>query len=121
MAQVLKDSVVGYPESLAIFDKPIQNIGIRQVRNVNYYPVNDFTSQGVIQFSIPGTGNNYLDLSRTYLNIRCKILKKDNSRLTSWHDKTEERAADEMLAYHLNATYQLSRCNILLTAIIQAK
>jgi len=93
MAQVLKDSIVGYPESLAIFDKPIQNIGVRQVRCVNYYPVNDFTSQGVIQFSVPGTGNTYMDLSKTYLNIRCKIVKKDNSTLPSWSKKvaTEER------------------------------
>jgi len=93
MAQVLKDSIVGYPESLAIFDKPIQNIGVRQVRCVNYYPVNDFTSQGVIQFSVPGTGNTYTDLSKTYLNIRCKIVKKDNSTLPSWSKKVaaEER------------------------------
>lgn len=97
MAQVLKDSIVGYPDSLAIFDKPIQNIGIRQVRCVNYYPVNDFTTQGVIQFSVPGTGNAYMDLSKTCLNIRCKIVKKDNTPLVSWSKQLEEAALRKLL------------------------
>lgn len=86
MAQVLRDSVVGYPEALAIFDKPIQNVGIRKYRCINYYPVNDFTTQGVIQFSVPGNGNGYIDLSKTVLNLRCKIVKRDGSDIDPWSE-----------------------------------
>lgn len=84
MAQVLRDSVVGYPEALAIFDKPIQNVGVRKYRCIDYYPVNDFTTQGVIQFSVPGNGNGYLDLSKTILNIRCKIVRRDGSDIPDY-------------------------------------
>ena len=79
MGQVLKDSLVGYPEELAIFDKPIQNVGIKKYQCIDYYPVNDFTTQGIIQFHVPGNGAGYLDLSRTTLSIRCKIVKRDGT------------------------------------------
>ena len=81
MAQVLTDSVIGYPQSLAIFSKAVQNVGIRKYRTIEYYPVNDFTTQGVIQFMINGNGASYIDLSRTLLNIKCKIVRRDGSNI----------------------------------------
>ena len=63
MAQVLTDSVIGYPQSLAIFSKAVQNVGIRKYRTIEYYPVNDFTTQGLIQFMINGNGASCIDLS----------------------------------------------------------
>lgn len=41
MAQVLSDSIIGYPEALALFSKPIQNIGVKKNRYINHYPIND--------------------------------------------------------------------------------
>jgi hypothetical protein len=55
MARVMADATVGYPERLAIFDKPVQVIGIRDTDYIEYYPINDFSTQGVIQFQIPVT------------------------------------------------------------------
>ena len=81
MAQVLSDSIIGYPESLAIFSKPVQNIGVKKYRCINYYPVNDFTTQGVVQFHVSGNGSSYIDLSKTLLNIRCRIVKRDGTSI----------------------------------------
>jgi len=76
---LLSESTLGYPEELAIFEKPLQNVGIRRTTKVRYFPTNDFTTQNLIQFSIPNNGNCYIDLKQTMLNISCKIVFKDGS------------------------------------------
>jgi hypothetical protein len=87
-AHIMEDAAVGYNESLAIFDKPLQDIGIKRVKYLDYFPVNDYTTQGVIQFQIPGIGNDYMDLSRSYLKIECKIINKDGTPLEMWQEPT---------------------------------
>ena len=81
--QVLKDAYLAYSDELAIFAKPIQNAGITGIHNVDYLPSNDFTTQNVIEFFVPGNGGLYVDLKRTILNISCKIVKMDGSAITS--------------------------------------
>lgn len=81
MTQVLSDSVIGYPQTLAIFSKPLQNVGVRRYKTVEYFPINDIATQSVIQFLINPSGANYVDLSRTILNLQCMILRKDGSRM----------------------------------------
>ena len=83
MEEAVKDVQVGYPEELSIFEKPAKNLGIKQARCITYYPVNDFSSQGVIQFRVNNNSSSYLDLSKTRLNITCKIVKGNGEDLMS--------------------------------------
>jgi hypothetical protein len=76
-AQVLAESLLAYAEELNIFQKPIQCVGIEKIQTITCYPVNDYTSQGVIQFSIPGHGTHYIDMKNIMLNLACKIVRKD--------------------------------------------
>ena len=55
---VLSDSYVGYSEELAIFEKPLQNVGVRRMHSSTYYLIDDFSNQGVIQFSVPNNGGS---------------------------------------------------------------
>ena len=71
---LLADAYLGYPEELAIFEKPIQNVGIRRSHCTTYYPVNDFSNQWVIQFAVANNSHCYIDLRKTQLNITCKIV-----------------------------------------------
>lgn len=75
---VLADSYVGYAEELAIFEKPLQNVGVKRTHTTTYYPINDYSNQGVIQFSIPNNGSPYLDLRSVMLNVTCKIVGKND-------------------------------------------
>jgi hypothetical protein len=43
--------------------------------------VNDFSTQGVIQFQVNNNSSNYLDLRRTRLNITCKIVKQNGDKI----------------------------------------
>ena len=81
MAETMSDVQVAYPEELSIFEKPTQNLGTKAARCITYYPVNDFSTQGVIQFRVPNNSSSYLDLRKTRLNISCKIVKKNGQAL----------------------------------------
>lgn len=80
---VLSDSYVGYSEELAIFEKPLQNVGVKRAHTVTFYPINDYSNQGVIQFSVPNNGASYLDLRSVRLNVTCKITGKNNEPVES--------------------------------------
>ena len=100
MAETINDVQTAYPEELSIFEKPIRNLGVKQARCITYYPVNDFSSQGVLQFRVPNNGRAYLDLRKTRLNVTCKIVRKDGSNLrsppfTSKKHKTEGSNTEE--------------------------
>lgn len=79
--EVMAESFLAYPQNLDIFQNPIQVVGIEKTLISTCYPVNDYTSQGIIQFNIPSHGSHYIDLKNTVLNITCKILKKDGTKL----------------------------------------
>ena len=81
--QVLADSYLAYPEELGIFQKPIQCIGVEKVHKIISYPINNYTNQGVIQFSIPANGSHYLDLKNIIMHVTCKIVKKDGTKLSA--------------------------------------
>lgn len=91
MAQVLKNALIGYPSSMAIFQRPRQDIGTKKTRSVIFLPMNDISDQKTLMFSIPGNTQSYLDLSKTTLNIRCKIVKKDGTPIDSWEEELRRR------------------------------
>ena len=63
------------PPSLNIFQKPPTACGIQNVQWIDYRPVSQVGENLPIEFSIPGSGSAYIDLSRTYLQFRARILK----------------------------------------------
>ena len=98
MTQVLKDSIAGYSSNLAIFSRPIQNYGCKKSHCVNYLPINDFSNQQVLMFQISGSTQHYLDLSKTTLNLKCKIVRKDGSNIDSWEEELRKRKIRHRLA-----------------------
>jgi hypothetical protein len=73
----------GYSEELALFEKPVLNGGVNKVRWIEYRPVNQITQDGAIDFNISGNGSNYVDLRRTYLHVKAKIVNQDDSPLST--------------------------------------
>lgn len=71
----------GYSEELAIFEKPVINAGVQKVRWIEYRPVNQITQDGSIDFVISGNGSNYVDLRRTYLHVKAKVVHSDDTPL----------------------------------------
>ena len=70
-------------ESLCLFDE--KDVQLDIIGNVltDYHPTSSLTSGGPIEFSVPGTIDEYVDLSDTKLLLRVKILKADGKSLAS--------------------------------------
>jgi len=86
---VFTDSLLTYPEPFAIFEKPVQSYGIKRSDKVTFYPTNDYTTQNLLQFSIPNNGNSYIDLKQTRLNVSCKVLFKDGTPFEQTYEDDE--------------------------------
>lgn len=66
---------------LDLFSIPPTKISIEQGQWVEYHPVATITDGGPIEFTISGSGEDYLDLATTYLYIRAHIVNGDGTNL----------------------------------------
>lgn len=65
--------------------RPIDvQVAMTEGRWQTYYPINAITTaSGVVEFSIPGTANEVIDMNNCALYIRGKVKKDDNSDLAA--------------------------------------
>ena len=77
------NSEISINSELLLFAPPSTNSGIQQVKWVNCAPLNQLTSSGDVEIQISGSGSAYLDLSRTLLYVKAKILKADGTDIAS--------------------------------------
>ena len=70
-------------ESLCLFDD--KDVQLDIIGNVltDYHPSSSLTSGGPIEFTVPGTIDEYVDLSDTQLLVRVKIVKPDGKPLVA--------------------------------------
>lgn len=67
---------------LDLFTVPPANYNIENSDYVIYKPLASISDQGPIEFFVPGSSDIYLDLSKTLLQVRVKLLQDDGSNLT---------------------------------------
>lgn len=70
-----------YGAELALFDVPPTNSGVEKVKWIDHRPVSQASEEGPLEFTISGSGNQYLDLKRTRLHVKVKVVKGDKSSL----------------------------------------
>ncbi|KAK7576271.1 hypothetical protein V9T40_012557 [Parthenolecanium corni] len=68
---------------LDIFTLPPTQTSIEKSDWVEYKPVSALTDDGPIDFSIPGFGEEYLDLSHTLLYVKVKIVNVNGANLAA--------------------------------------
>ena len=76
----VKSKIVINPEFF-LFSEPKTNTGVNHTSWVDCLPVNQLTDTGDIHISISGSGSAYLDLSRTLLYVKGKIVKANGENL----------------------------------------
>lgn len=59
---------------------PIQT-GIESAADVEHRPTTSIEGQEIIEFFIPGSGEEYTDLTNSYLQVRLKIVKADGTAI----------------------------------------
>ena len=81
MAFVHKLSCEGLKSELDLFTVPLTQTAIIDSHTVHHQPVSSLDSGGPIEFVVPGSGDDYLDLADTKLHVRAKVTRADGSDL----------------------------------------
>lgn len=68
---------------LDLFALPSTQTSIENGAWIHYKPISSLADDGPIEFQVPGTGDDYIDLSHTLIHIKAKILHQDLTKLTS--------------------------------------
>ena len=74
--------VEGHQSNLALFAPVKVDTGIEKVEWIDYRPTSQISRGSAIDFFIPGNGQNYIDLQKTKLYMKVRILKKDGTSIT---------------------------------------
>lgn len=67
----------GYSSNLSLFKNPSTDTATQKITYHEYRPARQITKGSTIEFLIAGTSNNYLDLSKTRLRLKARILKEN--------------------------------------------
>ncbi|KAH9642904.1 hypothetical protein HF086_003503 [Spodoptera exigua] len=68
---------------LDLFALPSTQTSIENGLWIHYKPISSLADDGPIEFQVPGTGDDYIDLSHTLLHIKAKVLNQDSTNLIS--------------------------------------
>ena len=69
---------IGHMTEVALFKEPNTNIALQKIEFVDYRPVNQLTGE-VVEFNVPGTSTQYIDLKSTRLYVKVKVVKGDGT------------------------------------------
>ena len=76
-----KDAILGAVPQLNLFEGPMVQSGVERSVFVEYRPTSQISSEDApVHFSLGGDSTNYLDLKRTRLYVKVKIVRDDGMK-----------------------------------------
>ncbi len=75
-----------HPPELSLFAEPWPSQGINKIQLIEYRPVTQLNDNSVVEFQVPSSGMQYLDLGNTKLHMKLQIVKEDGSPLDGEDD-----------------------------------
>ena len=69
-------------KSLSLFQPPPIEKSIRKLEWIEFRPVGQISTGSTIEFNINSTGSDYINLRKSRLQLRCKIVKLDGTDVT---------------------------------------
>lgn len=70
------------PHQLSLFTTPPNQLSIEKIHFDETRPLANFTDSSTVEFAVSGQGFEYIDLKRSRLYVRAKIVKADGTDLT---------------------------------------
>jgi hypothetical protein len=83
MAFVHEQSCECTKSELDLFSVPPTQTSIENGSWVEYNPVSTVTEGTPIEFEVTGNGEDYIDFGNTYLHVKAKVTKADNTDLAA--------------------------------------
>ena len=90
-----KDSTACAKTELDLFLIPPTQTAIEKGHFIEYHPLANIHDGGPVEFNISGNGEDYMDLSQSYLYVKVKIVKPDGTNL-----KNDDKVAPVNLFLH---------------------
>ena len=81
MAVVSPRSCLSFKSELNLFAVPPTQTSVEHGGTMDYRPVLTLTDNGLIKFNIPGSGEDYIDLTNTFLHLGVKITAADGANI----------------------------------------
>ena len=81
MAVVSPRSCLCVKSELDLFTVPPTQTSVEHGCTMDYHPVSTLTDNGPIEFNIPGSGEDYIDLTNTFLHLGVKITAADGANI----------------------------------------
>jgi hypothetical protein len=75
------------PKELNLFDQPQLTAPYQKVQYVEYRPSSALNDGGPLQFTIPPSANQFIDLRRSRIHVKCCIERVDKAVMTALADK----------------------------------
>ena len=72
-----------YSSKLALFQKPYIENSVDEIQYIDFSPRNTLSDGSVIEFVIPGTSAEYIDLKKTRLKITARIVTSAGNPITA--------------------------------------
>ena len=107
-----------YLSKLALFQKPYIESSIEEVQYIDFPPTSTISDGSVIKFRILGTSTEYIDLKRSRLKLKAKIVKSDdtpigqdsnvglvNLSLASLFQQVDVQMQDKLVSSEINICY----------------
>jgi hypothetical protein len=117
-------AVEGMPGELDIFETPVVQSAIIGGNWYQYKPTSSIADAAQLEFRVPGTGDQYVDLARTLFNVKIQLVKDDGSAFdaadvvgpvnnlfdTMWSDIkvdfNQKQVSDSRNMYHYRAYFE---------------
>ena len=96
----------GYIPSLALFEKPSVNTGIIGYKWVQYRPISQISNSGLLQFTISGTSNHYVNLKNSYLQLKGYVTNQKGDPINATDEVAFENLPLQTLWSQLDVSLQ---------------
>ena len=100
MAFVHESSCECNKSELDLFQVPSTQTAIEDSQYIEHRPITSMSDGAPIEFVITGSGEEYVDLSQTYLQITAKITKPDGTDLVNGAGQPDEGVGPVNLWLH---------------------
>ena len=81
-SEAFENATLGVVPQLNLFQSPLIQSGVERSFFVEFRPTSQLSENGPVHFHMGGDGSHYLDLKRSRLFVKLKLLKEDGKALT---------------------------------------
>ena len=73
--------MIGHSDNVSLFYTPVRDTSVRGIEWIEHRPVGELNSEGALEFNVSGNGTKYIDLQKTRLKIKFRIVQSNGDAI----------------------------------------